>query len=75
MKYDWKIFTIVNHGLGEKIARLTRIAGARGGTIVVGRGQIDSPILRTLALADIEKDILLTLVTNDQLEGLVKLIK
>ena len=74
MKYDWKIFTIVNHGLGEKIARLTRIAGARGGTILVGRGEIDSPILRALALADIEKDILITLVTDDQLEGVIKLI-
>jgi len=74
MKYDWKIYTIVNHGLGEKIARLTRIAGARGGTILVGRGQIESPLLRALALADIEKDILITLVTDDQLDDVVRLI-
>lgn len=68
MKYVWKIVTIVEHGLGEKIAAVTRDAGARGGTIIVGRGELDSPILRALALADVERDMLITLVTDEELE-------
>lgn len=66
MNYDWKILTVVNHGIGERLAALTRDAGARGGTILVGRGELDSRILRFLALADVEKDVLITLVTEGQ---------
>jgi nitrogen regulatory protein PII len=71
MTYDWQIYTVVEHGLGEKIAARTREAGARGGTILVGRGELDSPILRALALADIERDVLITLVTDDGLDAIV----
>jgi nitrogen regulatory protein PII len=74
MTYDWQIYTIVEHGLGEKIAARTREAGARGGTILVGRGELDSPILRALALADVERDVLLTLVTDDRLDAIVESI-
>lgn len=69
MNYDWQIKTVVNHGLGERLAALTRKAGARGGTILVGRGEIGSRVLRALALSDIEKDILITLVTDAELES------
>ncbi|MBP7552329.1 MAG: P-II family nitrogen regulator [Spirochaetes bacterium] len=65
-KYDKLICTVVNHGLGEKIAADTIQAGAGGGTIIVGKGSSDSALLRFLSIADLEKDILLTLVTNDQ---------
>ncbi len=75
MIYDWKIFTVVPHGLGEKIALRTREAGALGGTVFVGRGELDSRILRFLSLADIEKDVLLTLVTDDQLEAVLAAIE
>jgi nitrogen regulatory protein PII len=75
MNYDWKIFTVVAHGLGEKIALRTREAGARGGTIHVGRGELDSALLRLLSLADVERDVLLTLVTDDQLEAVLDSIR
>jgi hypothetical protein len=75
MKYDWKILTIVDHGIGEKLALRTREAGARGGTIFVGRGEIDSPVLRFLALADVERDLLLTLVTGSQLDAVLDSIR
>lgn len=75
MNYDWKIFTVVPHGLGEKIAARTRKAGARGGTVFVGRGELESRILRFLMLADVERDVLLTLVTDDQLEAVLASIE
>ncbi len=75
MEYSHQIFTIVNHGLGEKVAALTRSAGARGGTILVGRGSGGSFLMRALSLSDTEKDVLLTLVTNDQLEAVFNAIR
>jgi len=74
MNYAWKIYTVVDHGLGERLASITRASGARGGTILVGRGELDSPILRTLALADVERDVLVTLVTDEQLEPVLAAI-
>jgi nitrogen regulatory protein PII len=74
MKYVWKILTVVEHGLGEKLAGVTREAGARGGTIRVGRGELNSPILQALALADVERDLLITLVTDDELEPVLHAI-
>ena len=75
MKYNKLIITIVNHGLGEKLALILREAGATGGTILVGRGRINSIVLEFLALSDIEKDVLLTLVTDKQFDNVFSAIK
>ncbi len=69
MTYRYQINTIVNHGIGEKLAAQTREAGARGGTILVGRGSAHQGLLRLLALSDVEKDILVTLVTAEEYES------
>jgi len=75
MEYAKQVITIVNHGIGEKIATLARDAGARGGTILVGRGTKSSPLLQLLMLADVEKDILITLVTGEQLPDILSAIR
>ncbi len=66
MTYDYEIITIVKHGFGERLASASRTAGARGGTIMVGRGSAGSAFLRMLAIGDIEKDVLITLVTAEE---------
>lgn len=63
MTHDYEIHTITNHGLGERLAAVSREAGARGGTIMVGLGSASSALLRMLAIGDVEKDVLVTLVT------------
>ncbi len=75
MEYSKQIITIVNHGTGEKVATLTRDAGAQGGTILVGRGTKGSKIMQLLMLADVEKDILVTLVTDEQLPSILASIQ
>lgn len=75
MNYDIAIYTIVNHEIGEKIAALTRENGAGGGTILVGKGTSNSAFLRLLAIGDIERELLITLATNDQKQPLIKAIK
>jgi len=75
MDYSKQVITIVNHGTGEKIASLTREAGARGGTILVGRGTRGSMLMQLLMLADVEKDILITLATDEQLPSILSAIR
>lgn len=74
MKYDKLICTIVQHGIGKEIAMVARQAGAKGGTILVGKGSSESAILRFLSLDDVEIDVLLTLVTDDQLDAITQAI-
>lgn len=75
MEYSKQVITIVNHGMGEKIAALTREAGARGGTIIVGRGTGGSMLMQLLMLADVEKDIVVTLVSGEQLPPILASIR
>ena len=75
MNYDWQILTMVDHGMGERLAARTRAAGARGGTILVGRDELPSRILRALALADVERDVLVTLVGDSELDVILGAIR
>ncbi len=67
-RYTRQILTIVDHGLGERLAKVTREAGARGGTVLVGRGSASATLLRLLALSDVERDVLITLVGDEDYE-------
>ncbi|HKL85086.1 MAG TPA: transcriptional regulator [Treponemataceae bacterium] len=73
--FEWKIVTIVNHGLAHRLNELAVKAGANGGTILHGRGYARSPLLRTIGLGGIEKDILITLTSEDELERITTAIK
>lgn len=75
MSFNYLIYAIVNHGCAEKLASSLRAVGARGGTILVGRGTRNSSLLRFLSIDDVQRDILLTLVQDDQLEVILKEIK
>ena len=63
---DKLICAISGHGQGERLMRLARDAGAKGGTILPGRGTASGGLLGLLCLADQEKDILIILGTKDQ---------
>ncbi len=60
------LLSIVARGHGETLVAITKSAGARGGTILPGRGTADSAILDFLGLGDSEKDICLTILGEEQ---------
>lgn len=55
------LIVVTRHGAGDRVARVARDAGARGGTILGGRGCAASRLLQLLCLADTEKDLVLVL--------------
>lgn len=63
MNFAYAIISIVNHGQGQRLAEVARKAGSNGGTILVGHGSANSALLRMLAIGDVEKDVLIILVT------------
>lgn len=53
---------LVGRGRGEMLMKAAKNAGARGGTIGLGRSVGTNPILCALSLADVYQDILFTLL-------------
>jgi nitrogen regulatory protein PII len=71
------IFTIVNRGYSDKVVNATKDAGARGGTIVCGRGTGIHEKAKLLGIPiEPEKEIILTLIekekTGDVLDAITK---
>ena len=56
------LISMVGRHKGEKLVAVAKAAGARGGTITHGRAVVDSKILQALLLADVQQDIVFTLM-------------
>ena len=65
----------VDRRRGEKLVALTKRAGARGGTIAHGRAVSDNKLLQALSLADVDQEIVFTIMgpeTDNVLKTLVE---
>lgn len=69
------IITIVKKGHSDKVVEATRIGGARGGTIIYGRGTsaYDSDSIMGIKIQP-EKEVVFTLAESSQKEDIMKLI-
>jgi len=61
------LLSIVERHTGERLVAATKRAGARGGTIILGRGTAESLLLERLGIGDTEKDVVLTLATDEHI--------
>ncbi|MDR1658857.1 MAG: P-II family nitrogen regulator [Desulfovibrio sp.] len=59
------LISMVGRHRGEKFVAIAKAAGARGGTITFGRAVVDSKILQALFLADVQQDIVFTLMRDE----------
>lgn len=62
------LLSIVQEGVAESLVSQTKEDGAKGGTILLGKGVTEHAILHMLGLGDAQKEIVLTLMTDDQVE-------
>ncbi len=60
------VISIVGKGEAEKLMTIAKNAGSPGGTILIGRGTATSSLMALLCLGDIRKEILMTLVFEEQ---------
>jgi len=59
------LISMVGRHRGEHFVSMAKAAGARGGTIMHGRAVADNKILRALSLADMQQDIVFTLMREE----------
>ena len=64
----YMMIAIVNRGTGDSVMAAARAAGAPGGTIANATGTATSTIMAALGLGDKQKEILYSMIKEDQLE-------
>lgn len=69
------LITVVNHGVARKVVRASKEAGAEGGTTILGKGTGSHEIVKIFGIpVEPEKEIILTLVTEEKLDGVLKAV-
>ena len=69
------IITIVDKGMSDDVVEASKEAGARGGTIVHGRGTGVHENKKLFSmLIEPEKDVILTIIEEDQAEKVLRYI-
>lgn len=63
--YTKLLICTVGRGKGEQLMQVCKSCGARGGTIMLGRGSKNSRILQALSLADVSQDVVFTLMRDE----------
>ena len=74
MKKEYKcIFAIVNNGFAEEAMDAARACGAKGGTILHGRGTLskEAEIAFNITIQP-DKEIVMILAKHDQIDGILK---
>ena len=69
------VLSIVGKGEAEKLMNIAKKAGSPGGSILRGRGTATNSLMSLLCLNDIRKEILVTLVFEEQYEAVFEAIR
>ncbi|MDR1241905.1 MAG: P-II family nitrogen regulator [Deltaproteobacteria bacterium] len=64
------LLSLVGRRTGKDLVAVTKAAGARGGTLALGRAMANSRILQALSLADVMQDVVFT-VMGDESEAII----
>lgn len=64
MTGDKLFFAVVDRGKANRLLRMAQECGARGGTIFLGEGTMQSRLLDKLGLNEVHKEILMTAVAD-----------
>mgnify|MGYP001449985604 CR=1 FL=1 len=65
MKIDSLFFTIVNRGKANSVLHKAQECGAKGGTILLGEGTLQSKLLEKIGLTEIHKEIVVVPASDD----------
>jgi nitrogen regulatory protein PII len=68
------VISVVSAGYADALVKKTRQAGAGGATILLGKGETHSAFIRALGLGETEKEIVITLLEDKDVESVCQAI-
>ena len=68
------LISMVGRNKGDDFVDVTKEAGARGGTVALGRAVVDNRLLQLLSLADMLQDVVFTLM-RDETEAVIEAVR
>lgn len=69
------LITFMDRRRGDHLVEVSKAAGARGGTIAPGRAMANSKLLQMLSLADIDQDVVFTIMGQETDQVLTSLVE
>lgn len=69
------LITVVRRTRGDRVVEIARSAGATGSTLFFARGASSNTLLRLLCLGDMEKDVVFTLASPEQMPDIIKALR
>lgn len=69
------LISVVRRSRGDDVVAIAKKAGARGSTILYGRGTANNRILQLLGLADTEKELVFTIATKSDLQKIIAALR
>ncbi len=64
--------SIVDRNQGDRLVAIGKEAGARGGTVLLGKGTAKSDLMHMLGFGESRKDIVLTLTTPETMDRIIE---
>lgn len=65
------LISVVRRGRGDRVVAIAKAAGARGSTVLMGRGAANSRIMQIFGFADTEKEIVFTIAPSAEMPPIV----
>lgn len=69
------LVSVIERGRGDRVVEIAKAAGAGGSTVIMGRGAVQNSLLRFLCLGDLEKEIIFTLGTRDEMQRIIPALR
>lgn len=69
------LISVVGRGRGDKVVAIAKAAGAKGSTVIFGRGTARSLLLLYLGLADTEKELVFTIASREEMARIIAALR
>lgn len=69
------LLCVVRRGRGDRVVSIAKNAGAKGSSVLFGRGTAHNKILRILCLADTEKEVVFTIAADQELFPIIEALR
>lgn len=69
------LISVVRRGRGDRVVAIAKEAGARGSTVLMGRGAANSRLMQIFGLEDTEKEIVFTIAPSAEMPPIVQALR